>query len=279
MGLVSTTKPQLCGRVIPVVVDAIPRVLCPCAAVPASAIIVDLNPFSENLVAKAHGRVDMVLVAMKSLWALLVSLRFVLTPATVLSVVAAGAVIQLYGCLTYMPYFNDKANQLQCGFAAAFVWACACTVLAEFRGQPQDEVEGYLFLFALPFVAHSGYTLAHRRLDGLKHGNSDGIANASACIVELRARQMLAAARGSDAQPGAGANGSSDKAASFAGSDKPNGGLSGSPSFRRDGSSGQAFPEVSSVCARLRVRAGLERGPLSTSKCRLHSKIQATSAS
>ena len=199
------------------------------------AIFLDLNPFSESLVAKSHGRVDMALVAVKTVLTLVISLRPVgATAAVVLVVVAIGAAVQLYGSVVYMPYFNDEANKLQCGFAAVFAWACSCTILAQCRGAPGEQVEGFLFLFALPFVAHTGYMVAHRRLDALKCASAEGTVTGSACIVELRARQLLLAATARDDKTRLDSGAFSDNL-------KP---LSGS-SLRRDGNGRQAFPEVS----------------------------------
>ena len=198
---------------------------------PASAILIDANPFSETLVAKAHGRVDMVIAAVKSVLVLIASVRPVgVSTATVLAVVAVGAAVQLYAYITYMPYFSEQANKAYCSFAAAFAWACGCTLLAVARNLPAEQVEGFLFLFALPFVTHTGYMVAQRRLEVLKSSNADGIATSSACIVELKARQLLAAAQ-SNLKDGSTVV------------DKPDGGSSSASSFRRDGVC-DGIPEV-----------------------------------
>jgi hypothetical protein len=171
---------------------------------------------SESLEAKPHGRVDMVLCALKVLLALVVSLRATVSTAVIVIVLCVAAAVQLYALLFYLPYFKEFMNHLTCSFGMVFAWATVCSLMAYVRDQPDDQVEAFVLIFSLPAVAFSGLTIARQRLYAMRQGgilarNSQSMTTTTttaasggsaatvgvgapvtnACMVELRTRQML----------------------------------------------------------------------------------------
>ncbi len=102
----------------------------------------DRSPTSESLQAKAHGRVDMVLCVCKGLLALIAALVSggALQPVMLISLVCIVAAVQLYAVVVYQPLYNRTWNQYQGAFAALFAWAAGCTLLADLRQRPEDQV-------------------------------------------------------------------------------------------------------------------------------------------
>jgi hypothetical protein len=42
--------------------------------------------------------------------------------------------------MTYQPFYHVVVNQYHGAFAAVFAWAAVCTLLAQERGKPADQV-------------------------------------------------------------------------------------------------------------------------------------------
>jgi hypothetical protein len=105
-------------------------------------LLVDRNPVSESIVARAHGRVDMLLCSCKALLALAGALTAAGTARPALLIIASCivAVLQLYAYVVYQPLYSARWNQYHGSFALVFAWAAACTLLAQLRHKPDNEV-------------------------------------------------------------------------------------------------------------------------------------------
>jgi hypothetical protein len=104
-------------------------------------MFIDLNPFSESLLAKAHGRVDVAVAALKVLMCVLYACKPEAVAASALmSIACITAAVQLYGHLMYLPYYNDKTNHYHVSFAMVYAWACVCGVMALLRDTPSEQV-------------------------------------------------------------------------------------------------------------------------------------------
>jgi hypothetical protein len=200
---VCTTAPCVIRRRTAVV---LPRVRC----VAANGVVLDRNPLSECLLARPHGRVEMLLTALRIGLVLLLSVRDTLGVAVVVTVVCLAALAQLYSLLYYLPFYHQSMNQYQCGFALVFMWASLCSAMAFVRDQPSSEAEAFLLLFSFPAISFSGYSLARQRLRHLNVGSPESAAMLSPLLVEVRARLMLQpVTQGNAASPRAGVSDSS----------------------------------------------------------------------
>ena len=120
------------------------RCLLRCAMIAALGLLIDRNPTSESMTAKAHGRVDMLLCSCKAILALVASITAsgTVKPALLIVATCIVAVVQLYATTVYQPLYSQRWNQYHGSFALVFAWAAGCTLLAELRGKPEDEVRG-----------------------------------------------------------------------------------------------------------------------------------------
>jgi hypothetical protein len=104
-------------------------------------MFIDLSPSSESLLAKAHGRVDAAVAALKVLMCVLYACKpGAVAGSALMSIACITAAAQLYGHLMYLPYYNDKTNHYHVSFAMAYAWACVCGVMALVRDKPTDQV-------------------------------------------------------------------------------------------------------------------------------------------
>ena len=171
-----------------------------------SGILIDRNPDSEFVLAKPHGRVGMAVCVVKVVLALVFSLQSV-SASVLLAVLAVSAAVLLYGYLYFLPFYTPTVNSYHCAFAMLYAWGVFCTVIAFVRDAPSEEVEGFGFLLSSPGVVFSGYAFARQRFFAFGSIISDynpsvaaamASAPTSACMVELRQRQLLAYGHSAD---------------------------------------------------------------------------------
>jgi hypothetical protein len=111
-------------------------------AAPVTVLLVDRNPVSESVHAKAHGRVEALLRGYQCLLVVLAAWSgegALPTPVFVLCLVITSC-LHLYSLVVYQPLYRLWWAQGQCALASLFVWASGCTLLAEERNVPEDEV-------------------------------------------------------------------------------------------------------------------------------------------
>jgi uncharacterized membrane protein len=108
----------------------------------ACGIFVDRDPASTCIHAKAHGRIDMLLVCCKLLLSLVAALTYgdSLTPLAYLIVVCVVALVQLVAVVVYQPLRQSWWNYVNGGFAAVFAWAAGLALLALIRDKPEEQV-------------------------------------------------------------------------------------------------------------------------------------------
>ena len=171
--------------------------LRPCST--AAGVLIDRNPFSENLLAMPHGRVAMAHCAVKIALCLAFAVQSTVNVVVVLTTVCIAAAVVLYSSVYYLPYTHNVMNQAQCGFAAMFAWSSGCLVMAYLRSASTTGAEAFLLLFAMPAIVFSGYSVARQRLLAMRSADMEVTAASSACIVELRSRVLLQTLRGDGA--------------------------------------------------------------------------------
>ena len=167
-------------------------------------MLIDRSPVSDFVLAKSHGRVDIVLCCANIAMALLFSLQDTLQVSVLVAAVCVFAALHLYLTLYYIPFFNQSCNQYHTLFSAVYCWVAVCTLLAYARGQPEEQVESLVFLLSLPVVAFSGFTFARQRYVRLDKYLDSATATAvgsipsNALMVELLHRRLIS--RGLEAQ-------------------------------------------------------------------------------
>ena len=90
------------------------------------------DPKSGDLVAKPHGRIEVVNIFFK----LILSFTFLNTalPASVrVFVVCVASSTLLYCYYVYLPFFDQLMNQVYVSFSAVYTWASFCALVAEYR--------------------------------------------------------------------------------------------------------------------------------------------------
>jgi hypothetical protein len=98
------------------------------------ACFFDRNPRSVALNAKPQGRVEVVSIFFK----LVLSFTFLISnlPANLLVFVVCIASSSLLYCYyTYLPFFNQRMNQLYVAFCCVYTWASFCALVAQYRQQ------------------------------------------------------------------------------------------------------------------------------------------------
>ena len=180
--------------------------------------------------AQSHGRVAMALCGAKLVLCLCLAVVDTAGAAVYITVVTMVGVCQLVSVVKYVPYYHDRMNTLTTTAAMMFLWAAFTTDVGYLRRlaaavthsgsndsdgktvEDSEQVEAFLFLFALPVVAFSGYAIGQQRLTtlataaaamvstgSLGSGNASrrgecggGVAgNLNACVVELYVRRLL----------------------------------------------------------------------------------------
>ncbi|KAA0165235.1 hypothetical protein FNF28_03516 [Cafeteria roenbergensis] len=156
-----------------------------------SAIVVsvffDRNPKSSHVTARPHGRVQVVMILIKATLTLVYTQDWWLSAwALAACSVFAGAVwVSAYSI--YLPFFQQRTNQLQTSFGAVHLWAGLCLVLVLLTGLEHVESAAFAFLLGAPLVAFSGWAFSDMRwraYDSVDDLNT-------AYTVELKARRML----------------------------------------------------------------------------------------
>jgi hypothetical protein len=102
-------------------------------AVLSMLVLVDTDPRSNDVTAKAHGRVDVVVMLCRVALIVLCTQADRLSIRVILGVALAVAAIQFLGYVYYLPYYQQGMNQWHAAGSAMFLSSVACRVLAEMQ--------------------------------------------------------------------------------------------------------------------------------------------------
>ena len=155
-----------------------------------SLVFYDSNFMSTNLVAKAHGRADLMFLCVKSVLVICVETfpsAFSGQTLVALVVVAGAAWV---GSLAYLlPYFDQRWNQFNLAMASAFFFTSACLAVSE---NYEDTDAAALLYLGLPLSAVLGVFAADLRANWLFRCVPARLS--SPYELELKVRYMLHAA-------------------------------------------------------------------------------------
>lgn len=160
-----------------------------------SAVFIDRDYRSTNVVARAHGRVSIVMISIKTLVTLIFTVASDLPPLLLQSFLVLMGVVWLWAWLRYLPMLTPWVNQAWVAVGAVFLWASACAALGTALANPAAGVAGYLFFVGAPIAAYCGYATAVARFESFSGaGTLAGPALRTPYDVELRARYLVARA-------------------------------------------------------------------------------------
>lgn len=175
-----------------------------------SSVFLDRSYTSDSITARAHGRVGIAMISLKTGLTLLFTVMTGVNPWFLhITIVVLGAG-WLYLWLRFLPSYTQWMNAVWSAFGAIFLWAAMCGALAKLLDDPKGGVGGLVFFLGIPIVAFAGHSLAHQRFHAYgavgahvgdsissQHASSDGSGShavvhlKSPWDVELRARYLL----------------------------------------------------------------------------------------
>lgn len=159
----------------------------PSIAAVVVATFFDRSPFSSNVGARVHGRVQVTVILLKALLTLLYTQSDWVSP-WVLIVPSFGAGIAWVAMYwMYLPFYKPWVNCLQTGLGAVHAWASICTIVAQAQSHQQVSNASLAFLMGALFVFFAGWAAADQKWRRFGEGQE----LSSAFDVELRARFLL----------------------------------------------------------------------------------------
>ena len=88
---------------------------------------------SKNILARSHGRVEAVVLVVKTVLVLVSVVEETVSPSVRAAFYFTASGIVLYAYFMYMPFYAPFVNSMHVAFAATFVWSSLCLVLAIVR--------------------------------------------------------------------------------------------------------------------------------------------------
>lgn len=95
-----------------------------------SAVFFDRNYRSTNITARAHGRVGITMVTIKTGLTLVFTIATDAGPWFLVLVCLLCGCLWLYLWVRFLPAYNQRMNRAWAAFGAIFLWASLCTALA-----------------------------------------------------------------------------------------------------------------------------------------------------
>jgi hypothetical protein len=160
-----------------------------------SAVFFDKDMSSNNITAKAHGRVALLMISIKTALTLVFTVAADVNPWFLHIVVLGSGIVWLYLFLRFLPFYNQRMNQAWSASASIFLWGAICAILAKVLNDPESGVAGYVFYIGSPTAAYAGYALAFMRFERLSGRQQSGAillkTPKTPWDVELRVRYLL----------------------------------------------------------------------------------------
>ena len=94
------------------------------------------DPQSDGYAAKAHGRIDALMIAVRTVLVFVFTLDVQFTRNLLIVAACAGCAVVSYAYLTYQPFYKPTVNHMHCAACALLVWACVCLLMLELRKDP-----------------------------------------------------------------------------------------------------------------------------------------------
>lgn len=155
-----------------------------------SALFYEANSLSRGLGARAHGRVDIVMLLIQTVLVLVAqTFAELINVGIVIAILAGAGILWLAAFLWTMPFYSHLINAINVASAMAYLWAVVCCVLNNYY--PRTDAAIMLYV-GLPTAFLAGLQLANWRVNTVLRKQISQLA--SPYEVELRARFILATA-------------------------------------------------------------------------------------
>lgn len=141
---------------------------------------------SKSFLARAHGRVDLVLIVMKLGLAIPFANADLLGTWFLVALLVLASGVWVFSTLVYLPHYSHRTNQAQVAFGLLFTWATVSLCIGELDPEANGTIAGHIFWFATPFVAAAGAYLVEIRGRSIRLQEPK-----SPFQVELKARLLL----------------------------------------------------------------------------------------
>lgn len=113
--------------------------------------------------AAPHGRIMLVLLVAKTLLVGCFSLSGSVDQYILIAVALGVGVIWAGAFSVYLPFYKLRTNQFCAALGVSFLWAAGSLLLGKIQNRPDDNVAGFVFFMALPFVMFFGWSLTDMR--------------------------------------------------------------------------------------------------------------------
>lgn len=123
-------------------------------------VFFDSDPCSNNISARAHGRVDAIFLALNILLVLTVNVYQSDSPIVYVFIFAFCGLVWLCAFVFFLPFYSAIMNRAGCSMSALFLWCVVCFSLQEFNVIPDLT---YCFLAGSPLAFLSGLMLFSAR--------------------------------------------------------------------------------------------------------------------
>jgi PAS domain S-box-containing protein len=143
-----------------VVVTAVLTVVFVALCFTFALVFFDSDPCSNNISARAHGRVDAVFLAINIALVLSVNVFNQFSSIGHAFIFGLCGIAWLGSYVFFMPFYSALMNRSGCAVSALFLWAVACFVLQTSYFVPDT---GYVFLVGSPLALLSGLALFSAR--------------------------------------------------------------------------------------------------------------------
>jgi hypothetical protein len=97
----------------------------------------DRDAFSDNLDAKPHGRLDVLMAVLRSVLVLVFKLDYALQATVLVMFAWVTGVVAAYSYLKYQPFYSAVINRSVTAAAFVYCWACVCLSMLQARKLPE----------------------------------------------------------------------------------------------------------------------------------------------
>ena len=98
---------------------------------------IDRNPFAEALNAQPHGRLDVLMIACKTVIVFVFTMDTSFKAGALITTACLYGAVYLYGYMMLMPYYHRTVNYTHVALSFVYAWACVALVMLEIRRSPE----------------------------------------------------------------------------------------------------------------------------------------------
>ena len=152
-----------------------------------ASVYYDSKPFTPNLMARSTGRVQSIMILIKTVLTVTSGLGDAIPMSVIAALCVSSGVVWFAFGLYYLPYLHPRMNSLALGLSASFLWASLCLAITSMFTFVLPSV-GFLFLcLGMPFIFMNGSAAGALRFMNARHPKR----LRAPAAVDLRIRFLL----------------------------------------------------------------------------------------